>query len=165
MIYMVYNYISEHCMITQRELEGWVRLISSCTHQWQTQMQKHTFFLSLRSGSWHYSMHHLWPSCDITLVSVSSLQVPICWWTLPSMLQGIAPSSYCRRWVKMTHTASSSATSCTAAMATVQGHCGRTFGSTAARWVAQYGTRRGPTDDSGTKWSWLSAPSGPMSTR
>lgn len=74
-------------------------------------------------------------------------------------------SCCCRRWVKTTRTAFSSATSCTAVMATVQGPCGHMCGSMAVRSAVQCGTRRGLMPSSGTRLSWLSAPSGLMNTR
>lgn len=74
--------------------------------------------------------------------------------------------SYCfSRWVKTTPTASSSATSCTAEMATVPGLWRRTWGSTVAHWGVQFGTPLGLMENSGIRWNWLSAPSGLMSTR
>lgn len=81
------------------------------------------------------------------------------------MLRAIVLSCSCRRWARTTRTASSSATSCTAATATVPGPCEHTCGWTAVRSETRRGTLRGLTASSGTRLSWLSAPSGPTSTR
>lgn len=83
MIYMVYNYISEHCMITQRELEGWVRLISSCTPQWRNTNAKTDILLNAEVGVmalhyalsltlvWHYPCFCLIPPGSYMLVNSS----------------------------------------------------------------------------------------------
>jgi len=94
-----------------------------------------------------------------------SFQDPLCWWTLPSMPWVIVLSCCCRLWVKMTRTASSSATSCTVAMATARGPYGRMFESTGVRSAVRSGTHPGLMSSSGTRWSWRSAPSGLMNTR
>lgn len=94
-----------------------------------------------------------------------SFQDPTCWWTPPSMPWVIVLSCCCRHWVKMTHTASSLATSCTVVMATVQEHCGRMCASTGVHSAFRCGTRLGLMPSNGTRWSWLSAPSGLMNTR
>lgn len=94
-----------------------------------------------------------------------SFQGPTCWWTPPSMPRGTGLSCCCRLWVKTTLTASSSATSCTAAMATVLGPSEHTSASTAVRLAIRCGTCPAPMANSGIRWSWLSAPSGRMSIR
>ena len=94
-----------------------------------------------------------------------SFQALICWWTPPSMPWVTVLSCCCSRWVKMTRTASSSATSCTVAMATVLGPWGRMCESTVVRSAVQCGTHRVLMENSGIRLSWLSAPSGLISTR
>lgn len=88
------------------------------------------------------------------------------WWSTPRSILGASGlSSSCCRSVRMTPTASSSATSCTAVTATAPGTCRSTSGSTGAPRAVQCGISQAPRGTSGTKWSSLSALSGPVNTR
>jgi len=88
------------------------------------------------------------------------------WWSIPRSISGVNElSCTCFPSARTTPTASSSASSCTAAMATVPEPCRSTSGSTGVRKAAPCGISPAPRGASGTRWTSLSALSGPANTR